>query len=111
MKFYAKSAEALNLKPQEIKDVDLLTIKNENVSKKRRLVTFKDLLKVYLVMCFGFALFIPEIYIKNQIYYTSRDINTLLNEYAVLLEENRDLQKKIELIRYKNQVLDTLDIK
>ena len=82
----------------------------QNNEVKKSGIFFSDLLKVYLAMIVGFVFLIPMLYIKSQIYYASRDISGLLNDYAVLHEENRDLQRKIENIKFKNQILDTLDI-
>ncbi|MDR1460886.1 MAG: hypothetical protein LBI78_04515 [Campylobacteraceae bacterium] len=69
------------------------------------------LLCTCLVMALGFLLLLPMIHIKNQIYYYSRDISTLWSEYSILMEENKDLYQKIETIRFKHYVTDTLDIK
>lgn len=46
---------------------------------------------VYMVMFVAFLLILPKIYIKNQIYYMSRDIHKLYSEYSILSEENRVL--------------------
>ncbi|MDR2100778.1 MAG: hypothetical protein LBP40_08155 [Campylobacteraceae bacterium] len=73
-------------------------------------ISLKFLIWTYVVMMAGFALLLPMIYIKNQIYYHSRDINALWSEYSILMEENRDLRQKIEIIRFKQKVLDTLEI-
>ncbi len=62
------------------------------------------LLSVLLVM----MLIFPKIYLSNQIYYKSRTINKLLDNYQILKEENRLLRQKLEYERYKNQVLDTI---
>ncbi|MFV0482459.1 MAG: hypothetical protein ACK5LP_10850 [Campylobacteraceae bacterium] len=40
----------------------------------------------------------------------SRDISSLVGEYSDLLEENRELKRNIEVIRFKNQVTDALEI-
>ncbi|MDR2342218.1 MAG: hypothetical protein LBD84_04190 [Campylobacteraceae bacterium] len=82
----------------------ILHVQEENLS-------FELLLKVYLTMALGFLLLLPMIHIKNQIYYYSRDISSLWSEYSILTEENRDLLQKIETIRFKHYVTDTLEIK
>lgn len=97
-----------------------LKIKNKNIAKlitkklkrnrEKTGLFFSDLLKVYLFIALGLSLLMPMLYIKSQIYYTSRDISTLLNDHAVLLEENLELQRKIEGIKFKNQIIDTLEI-
>jgi len=50
----------------------------------------------------------PKIYLQNQIYYKSREISKLKREYDALKEENRIIKSKVETIRFKNQILDTL---
>jgi cell division protein FtsB len=50
----------------------------------------------------------PKIYLQTQIYYKSRDIAVLQHEYNTLKEENYIIKKKVETIRFKNQILDTL---
>ena len=71
---------------------------------------FRFLLLVYMVMFVAFLLILPKIYIKNQIYYMSRDISKLYGEYSILKEENRVLKQNLENIRFKNQILDTIYI-
>ncbi|NOX15168.1 MAG: hypothetical protein GXP61_03930 [Epsilonproteobacteria bacterium] len=86
---------------------DLLNeIDKEN--KKEKNLDFKLLVIVYLSILVGLLVILPKIYIKNQIYYTSRNISKISSEYSVLLEENRFLKQKVEYIKFKNQVLDTV---
>ena len=73
-------------------------------------ISLTFLIWTYIIIMAGFALLLPMIYIKNQIYYHSRDISVLWSEYSILMEENRDLRQKIEIIRFKQKVLDTLEI-
>ncbi len=69
---------------------------------------FKLLVMVYLSIIIGLLIILPKIYIKNEIYYTSRQISKISSEYSVLKEENRFLKQKVEYIKFKNQVLDTV---
>ncbi len=78
--------------------------------KVEKNLDFRFLLLVYLVMGVGFLVILPKIYIKNQIYYMSRDINKLYGEYSILKEENRILKQNLENMRFKNQILDTIYI-
>jgi len=73
-------------------------------------IDFRFLLLVYMVIMVAFLLILPKIYIKNEIYYTSRDINKLYGEYSILKEENCVLKQNLESIRFKNQILDTIYI-
>jgi len=82
---------------------DLQQQEEENLS-------FKTLILVYLAALLFFGIFLPKVYIKNEIYYISRDIRGLYGQYEILIEENRELRLGIESIRFKNQVLDILTI-
>ncbi len=50
----------------------------------------------------------PKIYITQQIYYKSREIEKLKIEYETLKEENRLISTSVESMKFKNQILDTL---
>lgn len=74
--------------------------------KKEKNLDFKTLLLVYLALFVAFLIILPKVYIKNEIYYISRDISKLYSQYSILEEENRYLKQKVESIRFKNQILD-----
>ena len=59
--------------------------------KKEKNLTLYQLLVVYLLIGFAFLLTVPAIYIRNEIYYISRDIAALRTKHEVLLEENQIL--------------------
>ncbi len=80
---------------------------DETIDEEKNL-DFKLLAIVYLSMIVGLLIILPKIYIKNEIYYTSRQISKISSEYSVLKEENRFLKQKVESIKFKNQVLDTV---
>lgn len=65
---------------------------------------------LFAALCIGVALIacVPKVYITSNIYYLSRDIATLRTQESVLSEENKDLNKKLETLRFKNQILDYL---
>jgi len=81
--------------------------------EQERNLGFKFLLLVYLSLAVAFSIVIPKVYIKNQIYYISRDIHKLYAQNSMLQEENAYLKQKLESIRFKNQVLNSvfIDIK
>ena len=78
--------------------------------KVEKNLDFRFLMLVYMVMFVAFLLILPKIYIKNQIYYMSRDIHKLYSAYSIPNEENRVLKQNLENIRFKNQILDTMYI-
>ena len=89
--------------------VELLNEYDKELKKETNL-NFKFLILVYMTMSVAFLIVLPKIYIKNQVYYTSRDINKLYSQYEILNEENKILKQKLESIRFKNQVLDSVFI-
>jgi len=66
------------------------------------------LMGILLIIAIAFLVIFPKIYLQSQIYYKSRDIAVLKREYDALKEENKIIKTKVETIRFKNQVLDTL---
>ncbi|ECK4414471.1 hypothetical protein FRM11_05210, partial [Campylobacter jejuni] len=76
-----------------------------NATKEDRNLNFNHLLFAALLVSFALFLFAPQIYIRNQIYYLSREIATLRTEESVLNEENKDLKRRLENMRFQNQIL------
>ncbi len=66
------------------------------------------LLIVLLALMLAIVLFIPKIYLRNNIYYMSKDINKLYAHYISLQEENRFLEQQLEDMKFKNQIIDSL---
>ncbi len=64
------------------------------------------LILVILAVLVGLA--IPKIYLTNNIYYVSKDINKLYSHYMSLKEENRFLIQQLEDAKFKNQIADAL---
>lgn len=67
-----------------------------------------SLLIVFAILFFVLALYFPKIYIRNNIYYTSKDINRLYAHYISLQEENTFLAQQLEDMKFKNQIIDSL---
>ena len=85
---------------------ELLTLHDEEQKREVNL-SFK-IVMVYLAVFIALAIFLPKIYIANQIYYISRDIADVSGKRDMLLEENRALNIKLENLRYKNQILNNM---
>lgn len=96
-------------------DEDTQKVKNvllegfSNATKEDKNLNFNHLLFAVLFVSFALVLFVPQIYIRNQIYYLSREIATLRVEESVLDEENKDLKRRLEIMRFQNQILDYLE--
>ena len=84
---------------------------HDDEQKREINLSFKTLVMVYLAMFIALAIFLPKIYIANQIYYISRDIADISGKRDMLLEENRALSIKLENLRYKNQIINSLQEK
>ncbi|MBK1973609.1 hypothetical protein JG677_06035 [Campylobacter sp. TTU-622] len=80
-----------------------------DATKEDRNLNFNHLFFVALFISVVLFLFIPQIYIRNQIYYLSREIAILRAEESVLNEENKELKRNLENIRFQNQILDYLE--
>ncbi len=66
------------------------------------------LLLVIISIAIALLLLLPKIYLRNSIYYESRAIDRLETQYGALLEENKLLNRKVEGLKVKNQILDTI---
>ena len=49
-----------------------------------------------------------KIYLSNQIYYESREVNIIQREVAALKAEHVLLQQSVEALKFKNSVTDTI---
>ncbi|HHD77783.1 MAG TPA: hypothetical protein ENK97_03260 [Campylobacteraceae bacterium] len=90
-------------KNELLQDLDREQLKPLNISAQ-------SLIWVYIVLFFTLLVTLPRIYIANQVYYVSKDINTKYHKYTALLEENRYLKKRIEQLTYQRQVVDSVEI-
>lgn len=77
--------------------------------KADRNLSFNQLIFSFLLVFFACAIFVPQIYIRNNIYYLSREIAILRSQESVLNEENKQLKRELENLRFKNQILDYLE--
>ena len=66
------------------------------------------LLLVMISIAIALLLLLPKIYLRNSIYYESRAIDRLQTQYGALVEENKLLSRKVEGLKVKNQILDTI---
>ena len=68
----------------------------------------KGYIKAILVMASVTILLLFKIYLANETYYVSRDIQKIRAKINALKEERNILQLKIEKLRYKNRISDPL---
>ena len=79
------------------------------MTKKEYFLTPKStFIIIFSSMFIILALLVPKIYLRNNIYYISKDINKLQSHNISLKEENRILAQQLENMKYKNQIMDSL---
>jgi cell division protein FtsB len=77
----------------------------ENVFlEKDQNITVSLALSLGAVILFVLFLFVPKIYLSNNIYKESIKINELQKEYLSLYNENRILKSKIDKLKFQNGV-------
>ncbi len=72
-----------------------------------------SLMALIEVLVFGgafLALFVPKIYLSNNIYYISRKINILEDQKRLLLEEQQILKNELEKERFKYYIENSENI-
>lgn len=88
--------------------------KNDILEETREIITPDEsmgplfLRNVYVMLFLVLMVVFPKIFINTQIYFKSREISTLTHEHDALKEENRLIRAKVESMKFKNQILDTL---
>jgi cell division protein FtsB len=89
-------------------DKDRILDEVDSLIAPQKKLGLRFLVKMLLVFFIVWLLLFPKIFLQSQIYYKSRDIAVQSREYEALKEENRIIKAKVESIRFKYQVLDTL---
>ncbi len=77
-------------------------------STKERGITIGILSIALISMAIILALALIKIHLSNRIYYESRQTHLLEQEVAALKEENALLQMRVEKLKYKSQITDTI---
>jgi len=75
-----------------------------------RLNAKNSIIVVFIGLLTALILYFPKIYLQNNIYYVSKDINKLYAHYISLKEENKFLAQQLEDMKFKNQIEDSLMI-
>ncbi|WP_321471192.1 hypothetical protein [Halarcobacter sp.] len=75
-----------------------------------RLNSKNSIIIVFSALLVVLTLYFPKIYLVNNIYYVSKDINKLYAHYISLKEENKFLAQQLEDMKFKNQIEDSLII-
>jgi len=72
-------------------------------------ISVKTLFLVYIIVFLSLAILLPKVYISNQIYYNSKEINKMYHKYTALKEEQDFLKRELEKLRYQTLVIDGVD--
>lgn len=64
----------------------------------------------YGILFFIVIVFMPQIYLANNIYYASKDINYLKTQKEALKDENAELQQKLESLKFNFLTLEIDEI-
>ena len=76
--------------------------------KKDYFNSVNSLIIIFGVLFLALIIWMPKIYLQNNIYYISKNINKLYSQYISLKEENKFLEQQLEKMKYKNQIMDSL---
>jgi cell division protein FtsB len=82
----------------------LLDSVSEVLISKDNNITFSLTITVLSVIMLVLFLFVPKIYLSNNIYKNSVQIEKLKKEYLSLKNENSILKDKIVILKYRNGV-------
>jgi hypothetical protein len=89
-------------KQQLLDEIDTLNKEGEGLG-------VKSVITALAALMLAVGITIPKIYLSSSIYYLSLETDSLYSSYKSLKEENRYLEQKLELMRYKNSILRSLD--
>ncbi len=80
----------------------------EEFDDEERELGFGILFSMFGILILILLIVMPKVYLKQNIYYKSRDLNSLQYQYTSLIQENIALKQRLQKLKFKNQVLDTL---
>ncbi len=78
------------------------------MQQKEKGITLGILSIAMISMAIILILALMKVYLSNQIYHESKEINHIEAEVAALKEEHNILQMNVEQLKYKNQITDTI---
>ncbi len=81
--------------------------KNKKASKENG-ITFGMVSVIVMGVSMVLILSMLKIYLSNQIYYESKNVNNIQREVEALKAENSILKQNVEALKFKNRVTDTI---
>ena len=107
-----QGVEALNLGSLDfvkvLDDKDKLLEEYDSLLESEKNLSFKNLLYALLAVFLVLALYIPKIYIANQIYKKSISLYKMEKELEYLSVEKKEILSKIQQKKYRVEVIDAL---
>lgn len=79
-----------------------------HISKKQSEVS--TIFIAYAILFLMLLVFMPQVYLANNIYYASKNINYLKSQKEALRDENGDLQKQLESLKFNFLTLEIEEI-
>ena len=71
-------------------------------------ITFGMISVIFMSVTIVLILTMIKIYLSNQIYYESKEVNKMQREVQALKAEKIILQQSVEALKFKNRVTDTI---
>ncbi len=97
------------MKLRKILEVEVQNLESLDLTKEKPFLTAKSsIIIIFSTMFVVLLIFMPKIFLRNNIYYVSKDINKLHLHNIALKEENKFLEQQLEKMKYKNQIMDSL---
>ena len=81
---------------------------NSTKKKEPNGITFGMVSVILMSMAIVLILTTIKTYLSNQIYYESKVVNKMAREVSALKAEKVMLKQKVEALRFKNRVTDTI---
>lgn len=72
-------------------------------------ISVQTLMMVYVCVFLALLVLLPKVYISNQIYYNSKDINKMYHKYTALKEEQGYLKRELEKLRYQTHIIEGIE--
>jgi len=82
-----------------------MTVKKQ---KEANGITFGMISVIIISMSIILILALLKVYLSNQIYYESKEVNKMQREVQALKAERVILQQNVEALNFKNKVADTI---
>jgi len=91
---------------KNFQDKESLLREYDDFQEEEKNLDVKFLLMMLAFLFLAMILTVPKIYLRNNIYYSSKEIYQLQTEEDSLVEENRRLRRILEDMKFRHLVTD-----